>query len=66
MTDCHLIVFLDNQNLGLDTKIGFLSGTVPKLLDIYEIMLTISGFIVLYQLENSKFWRELAAILELC
>ena len=34
MTDCHLIVFLDNQNLGIDTKIGFLSGTVPKLLDI--------------------------------
>ena len=26
MTDCHLIVFLDNQNLGIDTKIGFLSG----------------------------------------
>ena len=34
MTDCHLIVFLDNQNLGIDTKIGFLSGMVPKLLDI--------------------------------
>ena len=35
MTDCHLIVFLDNENLGLDTKIvGFLSGMVPKLLDI--------------------------------
>ena len=33
MTDCHLIVFLDNQNLGIDTKIGFLSGVVPKLLD---------------------------------
>ena len=32
MTDCHLIVFLDNQNLGIDTKIGFLSGMVPKLL----------------------------------
>ena len=28
MTDCHLIVFLDNQNLGVDTKISF-----PKLLD---------------------------------
>ena len=35
MTDCHLIVFLDNQNLGIDTKIGFLSVTVPKLLDIW-------------------------------
>ena len=34
MTDFHLIVFRDNQNLGIDTKIGFLSGTVPKLLGI--------------------------------
>ena len=34
MTDCHLIVFLDNENLGIDTKIGFLSGMFPKLLDI--------------------------------
>ena len=34
MTDFHLIVFVDNQNLGIDTKIGFLSGLVPKLLDI--------------------------------
>ena len=34
MTDCHLIVFLDNQKLGIDTKIGFLSCMVPKLLDI--------------------------------
>ena len=34
MTDYHLIVFLDNQNLGKGTKIGFLSGMVPKLLDI--------------------------------
>ena len=34
MTDFHLIVFLHNQNLGKDTKISFLSGTVPKLLDI--------------------------------
>ena len=25
MTDYHLIVFLDNQNLGIDTKIGFLN-----------------------------------------
>ena len=30
MTDCHLIVFLDKQNLGIDTKIGFLSGMVPN------------------------------------
>ena len=35
MNDCHLIVFLNNQNLGIDTKIGFLSGTVRKLLDIW-------------------------------
>ena len=34
MIDCHLFVFLDNQNLGIDTKIGFLSGMVPKLLNI--------------------------------
>ena len=34
MTDFHLIVFLDNQNLGINTQIGFLSGTVSKLLDI--------------------------------
>ena len=34
MTDFHLIVFLYNQNLGIDNKIGFLSGTVSKLLDI--------------------------------
>ena len=27
--------FFDNQSLGIDTKIGFLSGTVPKLLDIW-------------------------------
>ena len=39
MTDCHSIVFLDNRNLGIDTKIGFLNGTVPKLLDISAIML---------------------------
>ena len=32
MIDFHLIVFIDNQNL--DTKIGFLSCTVSKLLDI--------------------------------
>ena len=49
MTDFYLIVFLDNQNLGIDTEIaslgslvpklwhdiGFLSGTVSKLLDIW-------------------------------
>ena len=34
MTDCNLIVFIDNQNLGIDTKIGFISGMVPKLVDI--------------------------------
>ena len=34
MTDFHLIVYLDNENLGIDTKIGFLSSMVPKLLDI--------------------------------
>ena len=34
MTDFHLIVFLDNQDIGIDTKIGFLQGTVPNLLDI--------------------------------
>ena len=35
MTDFHLIVSLDNQNLGIDTKIGFISGMVPKRLDIW-------------------------------
>ena len=34
MTDCNLIVFLENQNLDIDTKIGLLSCTIPKLLDI--------------------------------
>ena len=34
MTDCHLLVFLDNDNIGIDTKISFLSGMVPMLLDI--------------------------------
>ena len=34
MTDCHLILYLDNENLGIDTKIGFVSGMVPKLIDI--------------------------------
>ena len=34
MTDCHLIVYLDDENIGINTKIGFLSGMVPKLLDI--------------------------------
>ena len=34
MTDCHLIVFIDDDNLGIDTKISFLSGMVPKPLDI--------------------------------
>ena len=35
MNDFHLIFFLDNQNLDIDNKIGFLSVTVPKLLDIW-------------------------------
>ena len=35
MNDFNLIFFFDNQNLGIDTKIGFLSGTLPKLLDIW-------------------------------
>ena len=35
MTDFHLVFFLDNQNLGIDTKIGFLRGTVFKGLDIW-------------------------------
>ena len=37
MTDCNLIVYLDNKKLDIDTKIGFLSGFLsyfPKLLDI--------------------------------
>ena len=34
MTDYHLIVCHDNENLVIDTKIGFLSGMVPKLLAI--------------------------------
>ena len=34
MTDCHLTVYLDNENLGIDTKIGILSRMFPKLLDI--------------------------------
>ena len=34
MNDFQLIFFFDNQNLDRDTKIDFLSGTVPKLLDI--------------------------------
>ena len=110
MTDCHLIVYLDNENLGIDTQIGFLSGMVPKLnyciFDISAIMLIYANYVnyekcsiviirhsavsnnwgfiqliyvikaqytyhfqinwVLYQLENSKLWRELAAILDLC
>ena len=35
MTDFLLIVFLDNQNGGIDTKIIFLCGLVPKLLGIW-------------------------------
>ena len=37
MTDCHLIVYPDNESLGIDTKIGFLTGMVPKLSDIYYV-----------------------------
>ena len=36
MNDFQWIFFLDNQNLGIDTTIYFLSGTVPKLLDIWN------------------------------
>ena len=43
MTDCHLIVYLDNENLSIDTKIGFLSGIIPKLLDI-----NISAIMLIY------------------
>ena len=35
MNDFHLIFFLGNQNLGIDTKIGFLNGMGPKLLGIW-------------------------------
>ena len=34
MTDCNFIVYFVDENLGIDTKIGFLSGMVPTLLDI--------------------------------
>ena len=34
MNDFYLIFFLDNENLSIDTKIGFLIVTVPKLFDI--------------------------------
>ena len=34
MIDFHLIVFLDYQNLGIDTKTDFLGCLVPRLLDI--------------------------------
>ena len=39
MTDCHLIVYLDNKNLDIDTKTGFLNDMVPKLFNISAIML---------------------------
>ena len=35
MTDFHLIVYPDNQNLSKDIKIGFLSDMVSKLLDTW-------------------------------
>ena len=28
------LIVIDNENLDIDTKLGFLSGMVPKLLDI--------------------------------
>ena len=34
MNDFHFIFFHDNENLGIDTKIDFLSGMIPTLLDI--------------------------------
>ena len=34
MTDVHLFIFLDNQNLGIDIKIISISGLIPNLLDI--------------------------------
>ena len=43
MTDCHWIVYIDNENLGIDTKISFLNGMVPKLLDI-----NISAIMLIY------------------
>ena len=41
MTDCHLFVFTDNENLGIDTGIGFLSGMVQHywIFNISAIML---------------------------
>ena len=41
MTDYHLIVFLDIDNLGIDTKICFLSGMVQSywIFNISAIML---------------------------
>ena len=50
MTDFHLIFFLDNQNLGFDNKIGFLSGTVSKLLDknIERHILDISAIVLIH------------------
>ena len=42
MTDCHLIVFLDTQNLGIDNQNRFLKWHGSKnywIFDISEIML---------------------------
>ena len=44
LTDFHLIVFLGNQNLDVDTKIVNLSGLVPKLFDL------------LYFLDHADLW----------
>ena len=41
VADFHLIVFLDSQNLGIDTKIVFLCCLVPELLNISYYILAI-------------------------
>ena len=46
MNNFHLIFFFDDKNIGIDTKIGFLSGTVPKLLGIWYF----SNYVNSYQL----------------
>ena len=47
MTDCYLIVYLGNEILGMDNKIGFLNGMVPKPLDfnISAIMLMYANLV---------------------
>ena len=34
MIDCHLIIFLDNENLGVGLKISFLNRLVPTQLQL--------------------------------